>query len=172
MDPAVAAAGIRQGQFFIKSSNEEYEIISEWSSARMSVINTINPATEEVIASYPLMHKNEVEKIIVNMHEAQQSWSHSSIGLRIHCLQNTARLLLKNKTHYATLITHEMGKPIIQAIGEIEKCARLCEYYAAEGEQFLKPELIQTHYHKSYRSFHPLGIIFAIMPWNLGNSKA
>jgi succinate-semialdehyde dehydrogenase/glutarate-semialdehyde dehydrogenase len=132
----------------------------------MSVINTINPATEEVIASYPLMHKNEVEKIIVNMHEAQQSWSHSSIALRIHCLQNTARLLLKNKTHYATLITHEMGKPIIQAIGEIEKCARLCEYYAAEGEQFLKPELIQTHYHKSYRSFHPLGIIFAIMPWN------
>ena len=132
----------------------------------MSTLNTINPATEEICGRYPLMDKNEVETIIQHMHAAQVDWSQSPISLRQQCLNNAANLLLKNKEQYATLITNEMGKPISQAIGEIEKCARLCEYYAKVGPQFLEPEIIQTEYHKSYRSFKPLGIIFAIMPWN------
>jgi succinate-semialdehyde dehydrogenase/glutarate-semialdehyde dehydrogenase len=132
----------------------------------MATIQTINPATEEVCGRYALMSKNEVDAIIQSMHTVQQSWSQSSIASRQTCFMTLAKVLLDNKEACASMITKEMGKPIVQAHSEIEKCARLCEYYAQQGERFLKPQTIQTEFHKTYRSFQALGIIFAIMPWN------
>lgn len=132
----------------------------------MDVINTINPATGLPCGTYPLMSQGEVDALIHDMHISQQAWSNSPLVLRKQCLSNLARLLLENKQIAGTLITTEMGKPITQAIQEIEKCSKLCDYYAEQGEHFLRPETIKTEYYKSYRSFHPLGIIFAIMPWN------
>lgn len=132
----------------------------------MQSINIINPATETSCGDYPLMSKADVDTLIQAMHPVQQSWAQSAHSLRKQCLINLAQLLLQHKQPAATLITTEMGKPISQALQEIEKCAKLCEYYAQFGEDFLKPEAIQTEFYKSYRAFQPLGIIFAIMPWN------
>lgn len=132
----------------------------------MVTMNIINPTTEDVCGRYTLMNQREVDSLIQDMHQVQQSWSHSPLTLRKQCLLNLANILLNEKETCARLITTEMGKPITQAISEIEKCARLCNYYAEQGEHFLKPQAIQTEYYKSYRSFHALGVIFAIMPWN------
>ena len=132
----------------------------------MSDITTINPATEQVLQHYPLMSQSEVETIIQALHHTQQAWSRTSISERIKLLEKAGKLLRENKQYHANIITAEMGKPITQSIAEVEKCANLFEYYAAEGEQFLEPELIKTQFYKSYRYFQPLGIIFAIMPWN------
>lgn len=132
----------------------------------MSEIITINPATEEILGRYPLMNKEEVKQIIEEMKRVQLEWMNTPVAKRKDLLSNTAKLLLKEKDHYAKLITNEMGKPVTQSIAEIEKCAKLCDYYAKEGERFLEPEFVETEFKKSYRSFHPLGIIFAIMPWN------
>lgn len=132
----------------------------------MVTMNTINPATEEVCGHYTLMNQHTVDSLIQDMHQVQLSWSHSPLTLRKQCLLNLANVLLEDKETCARLITTEMGKPITQSLNEIEKCARLCDYYAEQGEHFLKPQNIQTEFYKSYRSFHALGIIFAIMPWN------
>ena len=132
----------------------------------MTAIIIVNPATEEPCGRYPLMSQDDVDVIIQTMHPVQKRWSQSPLTLRATCLSRLAELLLENKNEIATLITTEMGKPISQALLEVQKCARLCDYYAKEGAAFLEPELIQTEYSKSYRSFQPLGIIFAIMPWN------
>lgn len=132
----------------------------------MSEITTINPATEEVINHYPLMNEGEVNHLIQEMRSVQCAWANTAISERKKCLEKTATLLRQNKEMYAQLITEEMGKPITQSITEIEKCAKLFAYYATEGEQFLQPEQIKTEFYKSYRYFQPLGIIFAIMPWN------
>jgi acyl-CoA reductase-like NAD-dependent aldehyde dehydrogenase len=59
-----------------------------------------------------------------------------------------------------------MGKPIRQAIAEVEKCAWLCDYYSETAESFLRDELIPTEFRKSFVSFEPLGVIAGIMPWN------
>lgn len=132
----------------------------------MKTINVINPSTEQVCGQYPLMSQQESERIIQDMHQAQQAWAQSQISLRKQCLLRLSALLLEKQEAAATLITQEMGKPISQSRAEIEKCARLCDYYAREGEAFLKPEVIPTEFYKSYLSFHPIGIVFAIMPWN------
>lgn len=131
-----------------------------------SIIQTINPTTEAVLNSYPIMNEIEVNLIINEVHTAQQTWSNSPIEKRQQCLSRLSQLLLEKKDSAAMLITREMGKPITQALSEIEKCARLCKFYAETGKQFLEQEAVQTEFFKSYRSFQPLGIIFAIMPWN------
>ncbi len=81
-------------------------------------------------------------------------------------LMNVAALLQKNKEQYAALITLEMGKPLHEAVYEINKSITAFEYYCSHAESFLQPQYIETSAGKSYVRHDPLGIIFSIMPWN------
>ncbi len=63
-------------------------------------------------------------------------------------------------------MAQEMGKPLAQGRGEVEKCAWACEYYADHAEGFLAPEPVETDALRSYVAYRPIGIVFAIMPWN------
>ncbi|MBA2648377.1 MAG: NAD-dependent succinate-semialdehyde dehydrogenase [Legionella sp.] len=127
---------------------------------------SINPTTEQIFGLYTLMDEVGVEASIEQASHVQFAWARTELKTRKRLLLKLAKNLLAEKSLYANTMTHEMGKPISEAIAEIEKCAALCAFYAKEGPRFLKPESIKTQWYKSYRSFHPLGIIFAIMPWN------
>ena len=81
-------------------------------------------------------------------------------------LKKVAQILLREKEKFAKTITLEMGKTIRESLAEVEKCATLCEFLASDAETILKTEIIKTEAKKSYIRFEPLGIIFAIMPWN------
>ena len=74
--------------------------------------------------------------------------------------------LREEKRKYGELITREMGKPIREALAEIEKCAWLCDYYGENAALFLAPEEVETEAKRSYVAFEPLGVVLAIMPWN------
>ncbi|MFI4918097.1 MAG: NAD-dependent succinate-semialdehyde dehydrogenase [Legionellales bacterium] len=128
--------------------------------------NSINPYSEQICGSYPWMSQDEVAQIIQSMSTVQHSWAVTDFSIRKRNMLNLGRLLREGITDYAALITLEMGKPITQALEEIEKCAKLCDFYAEQGERFSASEVIETEFYKSYRAFQPLGIVFAIMPWN------
>ncbi|MFY9408820.1 MAG: NAD-dependent succinate-semialdehyde dehydrogenase, partial [Methanosarcina flavescens] len=85
---------------------------------------------------------------------------------RTKYFSRAGEVLRQNTEIYAEIITKEMGKPIRQSRGEIEKCAWLCDYYAENAAESLKDEIVDTGAEKSYVTFEPLGIIFGIMPWN------
>jgi len=91
-----------------------------------------------------------------------------SLGLDERCeyLKKAAAVLKKNSGKYGELITKEMGKPITQSIGEVEKCAWACGYYAENAPGFLADDIVKTEARKSYVAFQPLGTILGIMPWN------
>ncbi len=129
-------------------------------------INVINPATGKLRKSYPLMKQQEVNDILNIMEIVRQDWEKTSFETRSQLMRTAAKELRQNNSEYALIITEEMGKPISQSLTEIEKCAVLCEFYAENAEKFLQPTEIKTGYRKSYRCFKPLGIIYAIMPWN------
>lgn len=59
-----------------------------------------------------------------------------------------------------------MGKPLQQGVGEAEKCAWVCEYYADNAADFLSDDHIESDASKSYVTFNPMGVVLAIMPWN------
>ena len=129
-------------------------------------IDVINPATGQVLNRYTEMSQTEVGDIITNMETVRQTWLQNTFSKRRELMHNAAQVIRDNLMEYATIITQEMGKPITQAKAEMEKCALLCEYYADHAEKHLAPVHIETEKRKSYKCFEPLGIIFAIMPWN------
>ena len=129
-------------------------------------IETVNPATGKLIKSYDEMPEKTVEEIINKTHQAHLSWRTTPFSKRKEHMLKAAKLLKENKDKYASIITSEMGKPITQAKAEIEKCAWVCEYYAESAENLLKPREIKTEMKKSMVVYRPLGIVFAIMPWN------
>ncbi len=81
-------------------------------------------------------------------------------------MKKAAADLLENTPDYARTISLEMGKPIKQAIAEVEKCAWVCEFYADNAATYLKEEVIATEADRSLVRFEPLGVVLAIMPWN------
>ena len=124
-----------------------------------TIIETINPATGKVIAKYQNMDDDQVREKVKNARLAIHSWKNLDIGERCSIVRNLGRVMRKNKDEYAKLITEEMGKPIRQAIAEVEKCAWLCDYYSETAETFLRDELIPTEFRKSFVSFEPIGVI-------------
>lgn len=129
-------------------------------------IKTINPANGQVIKEYTEMSQTEVSDIIEKTHQAHLNWQETDFKHRAKKMRNASAVLKKNRDTYAKLITQEMGKPINQARGEIDKCAWVCDYYADNAEDLLSPRKIKTQMKKSMVVYRPIGIIFAIMPWN------
>jgi succinate-semialdehyde dehydrogenase/glutarate-semialdehyde dehydrogenase len=75
-------------------------------------------------------------------------------------------VLRGDKQRWASLLTEEMGKPIVEAEAEIEKCAWNCDFFADSAPKFLADEHVDTGVEASYVAFQPLGVVLAIMPWN------
>lgn len=129
-------------------------------------IQSVNPVNGKLVKTY----KEETEKNITGKIEKAQkawlTWKESSFLQRASLLINTAKVLRERKEELASLMAIEIGKPVKAGIQEIEKCALVCEYYAENGEQFLKDDLIKTDAGKSFVSLQPIGIVLAVMPWN------
>src|SRR2546426_9566174 len=106
-------------------------------AARGGAIESINPATEEGIATFEQFTPAQVEQALVEGDAAFHQWRQQSFAERSRAMRGAAELLRKRKDRYAGLTTAEMGKPITQAEAEVEKCAWVCEYFADNAERFL-----------------------------------
>lgn len=104
------------------------------------------------------------DKLTVS-HNAFQEWKKLTFEERQNYIKHLPEVLLKNKRKYAELMTNEMGKPISQSLAEVEKCVRLCEFYA-ECENVLQSEILQNEFSISEIHYQPLGTILGVMPWN------
>ncbi len=129
-------------------------------------IESLNPATEELFKSYKPFSDDEVAKVINDVNNEFLLWKNTSFGDRKALMGKAANILRVEKDKYAEILTLEMGKPITEAIAEVEKCAWVCEYYAENTEVVLQKELISSDASESYVQFDPIGIVLAVMPWN------
>lgn len=129
-------------------------------------MQAINPATEELLKLYADHNDGQMAKIIDATHEAYSSWKDTTFSHRSELMKKAAAVLRSKKADFAKIMTEEMGKPLKDSEAEVEKCAWVCEYYADNAEAFLADEMIETDASKSYVSHRPIGIVFAIMPWN------
>jgi acyl-CoA reductase-like NAD-dependent aldehyde dehydrogenase len=129
-------------------------------------IESVNPATEELLATFEPLGQDGIERALGGATAAFGRWRRTPFAERGDLLHSTASCLRQHKERVAGLVTAEMGKPIVEAEAEIEKCAWNCDYYADNGEAFLASKAVQTNARESYVAFEPLGTILAIMPWN------
>ena len=128
-------------------------------------IETINPATEEVLKEYEIVKEEQVIESVRRARNAFVDWK-KDIDKRADHLYSVATELRKNKETLAKTATQEMGKSIKESRAEIDKCAWTIEYFADNAELFLKGEVVNTDARKSTITFESLGVIASIMPWN------
>lgn len=129
-------------------------------------ISSVNPATEETVATFELHTPDEVEQKLAAAATAQRAWRTTPIEERTALLTRIASVLREGNEEYAQIITREMGKPISEARAEIEKCAVTLDYYAEQAPKFLANERVNSNASESAVIFDPLGVVLAIMPWN------
>ncbi len=131
----------------------------------MSLVSR-NPATGEVFGTFEELTDAEIDARLAKAQKAFELWRDVSFVERKAKMLKLAGYLKANSRSLGELATREMGKPIKAAVGEVEKCAWACEYYAEHAEKILAPEPIETDAGKSYARFDPIGVVLAVMPWN------
>ncbi len=129
-------------------------------------IQSINPATGEILETFELFSPAQIDEALAAAHTAFQAWRETNFAERSALFRRLAVYLRAHKTELGHLASLEMGKPIAEGEAEAEKCAWNCEYYAENAERFLADETISTNATDSYVSYLPLGVVLALMPWN------
>ena len=127
---------------------------------------SINPFTCKEEETFEFISDIVLEEKLRLSGKRFSEWSRTPVPERAAILNRAAGILKKDADRHAGFITGEMGKPISQSRAEVEKCAWVCRYYAENAEKFMAPAMLDSTAAESYVRFDPLGIIFAIMPWN------
>ncbi|MDN5835769.1 MAG: NAD-dependent succinate-semialdehyde dehydrogenase [Nitrosospira sp.] len=127
---------------------------------------SLNPATNKTLKTYTSWDGRQLVAALEQAYHAQRTWVCTTLAERAECMHSAATLLHEQVDEYARLIAVEMGKPLREGRAEVEKCALACDYYAVHGDHFMQNELVQTDANKSYVSYHPIGIVLGVMPWN------
>ncbi len=130
------------------------------------LLHSINPATEDVAATFEPYSATRIDELIQEGARRFRAWRRTSFADRAALLRSAASYLRREKANLAGIITAEMGKPLVESEGEVEKCAWTCDYYAENGERFLRNDPRSSSASESYVRYGPLGPILAIMPWN------
>jgi acyl-CoA reductase-like NAD-dependent aldehyde dehydrogenase len=127
---------------------------------------TINPATGDPLRTYEETTADELEATLDSAHAAASQWRATAPAERADSLRRIAFRLRERRDELALVATEEMGKPLADSRAEVEKCAWACEWFADNGPALLERERIATEAVRSYVEYVPLGVLFAIMPWN------
>jgi succinate-semialdehyde dehydrogenase / glutarate-semialdehyde dehydrogenase len=129
-------------------------------------IASINPADGTTLKTFDSLSPSAIEEKLQRAAVTFRQYRHTTLDERAAMMSRAAEILEAEKNNFARLMTLEMGKPIKGAIGEAEKCAWVCRYYAETARQHLADIVIETNATKSHVAFQPLGPVLAVMPWN------
>jgi succinate-semialdehyde dehydrogenase/glutarate-semialdehyde dehydrogenase len=127
---------------------------------------TINPASGEVLQSFPEIADTALETVLATAQSAYQAWRDKSYAERAKIIGKAAELLHAQAETFAHTMTLEMGKRIAEARGEVEFSSRILAYYAKNAERFLAPVKLNPVRGEAHMESSPIGVIFCVEPWN------
>lgn len=129
-------------------------------------IATVNPTTGQWVQRFEPLTDQALAAKLELADRAFQAYQTVPIAQRAAWLNQVADRLETDCEALARLAVLEMGKPLTAAIGEVQKCAAVCHFYADRAAEFLADEMVETDAHRSFIRYQPLGIVLAVMPWN------
>jgi len=129
-------------------------------------MQVINPATGKLVREVAEHDDEELQRRIALACARQRDWRRTPFAERARVLIRAAEVLKRRRRELAELMAVEMGKPIAQGAGEVDKCAWVCTHYAERAEAMLADQPAASDAAKSYVCFQPLGVVLAVMPWN------
>lgn len=135
----------------------------------MSMYAVTNPATGEVLSEYPTATDADMESAIAAADKAYREWSvKSTVAERAALTRRVGELHTERREQLAEIMQREMGKPLAEALGEIDFSAAIYQFYADNAEAFLADEPIELLAGEGSAVIvrRPVGVILGIMPWN------
>jgi succinate-semialdehyde dehydrogenase / glutarate-semialdehyde dehydrogenase len=130
-------------------------------------IASVNPTTGETLREFTADDASAVGAKLARAAAAFPAWSRRPVRERAEIVARAGEILAADRSVYGRLMTLEMGKPIVAAEQEAEKCASACAFYAQYGEGFVRPDvLVDGTQERGYVAFEPIGAVLAVMPWN------
>jgi succinate-semialdehyde dehydrogenase / glutarate-semialdehyde dehydrogenase len=133
-------------------------------------IQTINPATGEVVKTFDPLTPEEIEARLARAATAFSSFRRTTFRERAAWMQRAAEILEAEQADIARIMTTEMGKTFKSASAEALKCAKGMQFYAAHAEEFLADRPLadpgQVGASRAFGRYQPLGVVLAVMPWN------
>jgi lactaldehyde dehydrogenase/glycolaldehyde dehydrogenase len=142
-------------------------VAGEWSTSTGDPIDVFDPTNERVIASVPSAGEADVEAALAAAAGAQPAWAATPAPRRGAYLREMADLVDANRPALAELVMQEVGKPLTQALGEVEFAAAFLRYNA-EWDTRLEGEILpsETPGEVIHLLRAPVGVVVAICPWN------
>jgi len=128
--------------------------------------DVIDPSTGKRLRSFPAHDSHQIAAALTRARDSFAVWRRLELRRRLELLLAAAQRLRDRRSDLALLMAEEMGKPLGEGESEIEKCAWTCEYYAEHAAEFLAPHEIVSDARVSRIHYEPLGVLFAVMPWN------
>ncbi|WP_445168150.1 NAD-dependent succinate-semialdehyde dehydrogenase [Mycolicibacterium sp. Dal123E01] len=135
----------------------------------MSLYAVVDPKSGDVVREYPTATDEQIEQALAAAAKAYREWSKTStLADRVGLIRRVAALHTERREKLAEIINREMGKPLDQALGEVDFSAAIYEYYADHAEKFLADEPIQLLDGDGSAVIKrgPVGVLLGIMPWN------
>ncbi|WP_278556872.1 NAD-dependent succinate-semialdehyde dehydrogenase [Limosilactobacillus vaginalis] len=128
---------------------------------------TINPYTNQVEKTFKNTTDKELEQTLATAHQLYLNWrKNNNLEKRKQVILNLGHILRERREEYATIMTKDMGKLIGEAEGEVDLCASFCDYYVANADKFLAPDIIATTSGRAKVIKQSLGTLVAVEPWN------
>ncbi len=130
-------------------------------------IETVDPAAGGPLATYPVMDDAAIEEAVAEVAESARHWASSTTPDRAALLVAVADSLVAQRDSLAGLITSEMGKPLREARGEVDKSATTARWYAENLARLLEPQPVDVgDAANAWVTREPIGPVLAVMPWN------
>ena len=128
---------------------------------------TINPYTNQVEKTFKNTTDEELEQTLATAHQLYLNWrKNNNLEKRKQVILNLGHILRERREEYATIMTKDMGKLIGEAEGEVDLCASFCDYYVANADKFLAPDIIATTSGRAKVIKQSLGTLVVVEPWN------
>jgi len=129
----------------------------------------VNPATGETVKEYPTISDDDLKDAIARAYKAHENWvPTTTVGQRAKLIRRVGELHTEKRQELAEIIVREMGKPIEQALGEVDFSVAIYDYYADTAEKLMADEPIELLEGSGSAVIRrsPYGVLLGIMPWN------
>jgi len=127
---------------------------------------SVNPATGEVLKTYPEHTDEQMWNALTTADKAFRAWAARPFSERSKIIGRSAQILVEQKETLARLATLEMGKRIAESRGEVDLSAAIMQYFADKAEGFLTPKKLNSAMGEARLEYSPFGVLLSVQPWN------
>ncbi|WP_370325737.1 aldehyde dehydrogenase family protein [Euzebya sp.] len=143
---------------------------TEHDLSQRKTFESLNPATGEPLATYPVHTAADVDNAVIRARAAASWWRDLGFDGRKDRLLAFKGLIARRSDELTQLVHSENGKPLDDAFIEVLLCVDHLDWAARNAERIMRqrrvkmPPLVMDH--AGYLHYEPMGVVGVIGPWN------